>query len=130
MTKRILIIFLALFIANCAKKTNENLKKNTDQEISKMVIEGKTTKKEVKAIFGEPTEVKVDKNTGIEKWTYIHTETSMNPLNYIPVTRILIGQDGKSRTFTVEFKGDVVIADSATTKEERVQKGLLNFNSK
>ena len=130
MTKRILIIFLALFIANCAKKTNENLQKNTDQEISQMVVEGKTTKKEVKDMFGETTEIKMDKNTGIEKWTYFHTETSMNPLNYIPVTKILIGKDGKARTFTVEFKGDVVFAYSATTKNERIQKGILNYNSK
>ena len=127
MTKRILVIFLALFIANCAKKTNENLKKNTDQEISQMVVEGKTTKKEVKEIFGDPNEIKFDKKTGIEKWTYSHTETSMNPLNYIPVTKILIGQDGKARTFIVEFKGDVVFTDNAITKDERIKKGLLNF---
>lgn len=127
MTKKVILIFLAIFIANCAKKTNENLTKNTDQEISQMVVEGKTTKKEVKEMFGEPNEINFDKKTGIEKWTYFHTETSMNPLNYIPVTKILIGQDGKARTFTVEFKGDVVSADNAITKDERIKKGLLNF---
>ncbi len=52
---RILLIITALMLTSCSDSVNKNFKKSNDQKISTMITEGKTTKAEVKATFGEPT---------------------------------------------------------------------------
>ena len=126
--KKILLIVLALCIVSC-DKTNKNLIKNDDKQLAEMVVKGKTTKEEVKKMFGEPNEKGLNEN-GKEKWMYVHNETSMNPMNYIPVTKVLIGKDGKVRKLVIIFDKDVVYEVVASSKDDRIQKGLLNMGSK
>ena len=124
MYKILLAVFAALIISNCSAPTNKNLKKNDDKQILAMIVVGKTTKDEVETMFGKPTEVDFDQS-GKEKWTYAHNEASMNPMNYIPVTSILIGQDGKARRLVIVFDKNIVYKAATSTNNEKIKQGLL-----
>lgn len=130
MIKKISVIVIGLlFLSGCIDKTNKNLIKNNDQQLEAMVVEGKTTKEEVEKMFGKPTTIGSDIQ-GREQWVYSHTETSMNPMNYVPVTKLLIGQDGKVRTLVIIFEKNIVYKVNAETeKGQRVKKGLLTMGS-
>lgn len=129
MKKIFLTLITFMCLVGCMDKTNKNLVKNSDQQLSEMVIEGKTTKQEVEKMFGKPNIIGKDKD-GKEQWTYSHTETSMNPINYIPVTKLLIGQTGKVRELMIVFEKEVVYKVKATTEDgQRVKKGLLTSAS-
>lgn len=120
---KILLIALALITAGC-DKTNKNLIKNTDNQLEQMLVKGKTTKSEVETKFGKPVKIEFDKNKR-EHWIYSHGEASNNPFNYIPITKLIAGQRGDIRTFTIIFEKDVVFDADATTKSGQVKGGLL-----
>ena len=121
---RILLLIAAFMLVACADSTSKKFKENDDQKISQMIIEGKTTKAEIKNTFGAPSDIDFDKN-GKEKWTYSYSEASKNPINYIPVVSILNGQDGKTRKMVIVFEGDVVSRYVISTNNEKVSKGIL-----
>lgn len=121
---RILILALALTLAAC-DKTNKNLVKNDDQQLQTMLVKGKTTKAEVESMFGKPNKIEFD-NHHHEEWIYSHGETSINPMNFIPITKLLVGQQGKIRTFIVVFDKGVVIDAKAKSENGQVKEGLLN----
>ncbi len=120
---RILLIAIALITVGC-DKTNKNLVKNSDDQLENMLVKGETTKDQVEAKFGKPNKVEFDKNH-LEHWVYVHGETSFNPINYIPVTKLVVGQRGDIRTFTITFKNDLVYDVIATTKSGQVKGGLV-----
>lgn len=120
---KILLIALALFVAGC-DKTNKNLVKNTDDQLENMLVKGKTTKAEVEEKFGKPNKINFDKNKR-EHWIYSHGEASKNPLNYIPITKLIAGQRGDIRNFIIIFEKDLVFDADATTKSGQVKGGLL-----
>ncbi len=121
---KIILLALTLTLAAC-DKTNKNLVKNDDQKLQSMLIKGKTTKAEVESMFGKPNKIEHDQNNH-EEWIYTHGETSMNPMNFIPITKLLVGQQGKIRTFTVIFDKDVVFDAKAKSENGQVKEGLLN----
>ena len=122
---RLLLIITALMLTSCSDSVNKNFKKSDDQQISTMITEGKTTKQEIKAIFGEPTSIDFNKDNR-EEWTYAYSEASKNPLNYIPFTSILNGQTGVTRKMVILFDGDIVQRYAISSNNEKIKKGLLN----
>ena len=122
---RSLLIVAALVIAACSSSTNKNFKENNDQQISSMIVEGSTTKQEIKTMFGEPTDIDFDKG-GREKWTYSYSEASKNPINFIPVVSVLNGQDGKTRKMVIVFDGDAVLRYAISENNEKIKKGVLS----
>ncbi len=122
---RLLLIITALMLIACSDSVNKNFKKSNDQQISTMITEGKTTKQEVKATFGEPTSVDFNKDNR-EEWIYAYSEASNNPLNYFPVTSILNGQSGMTRKMVILFDGDVVHTYSLSSSEGKIKNGVLD----
>ena len=95
MFKKILLLLLAAaLIINCSG--DKTMKKYSDQQLEDKIVAGQTTKAQVEAMLGKPDKIDKDKN-GREQWTYKYTEVSANPLNFIPVSRVLTGQNGKIR---------------------------------
>jgi hypothetical protein len=122
---RILLLITALFVTACADSTNKKFKKADDQQISTMIIEGKTTKEEVRRMFDNPNDIDFDKN-GREKWTYTYSEASKNPLNFVPVVSILNGQEGTTRKMVIVFDNNVVLRYTISTDDEKIKKGVLD----
>lgn len=122
---RILLLITALFITACADSTNQKFKKADDQKISTMIIEGQTTKEEVRRMFDNPNDIDFDKN-GREKWTYTYSEASKNPLNFVPVVSVLNGQEGTTRKMVIVFDNNVVLRYTISTDDEKIKKGILD----
>lgn len=121
---RILLIITALFLISCSDSVNKNFKDNDDKTLDSMIKAGISTKEDMRNTFGEPTNIDYSNNNR-DKWTYEYSETSKSPLNYIPVTRILNGQSGTTRTMVILFNGNVVDKYAFSTNEEKISKGVL-----
>ncbi|MCT4635695.1 MAG: hypothetical protein N4A31_05605 [Rickettsiales bacterium] len=121
---RILLIITALFLVSCSSSVNKNFKDNDDKKIESMITAGVSTKQDIRNTFGEPTNIEYSK-TNHDKWTYEYSEASNNPLNYIPVTRILNGQSGTTRKMVILFNGNVVDKYALSSNDEKVSKGVL-----
>lgn len=78
----------------------KNLATETHQTIESKLVKGKTTKAEVKAMFGEPQEVSNKK--GQETWGYHYTKTSGK--EWVPFYVTITGNaDGKARVLEIVF---------------------------
>lgn len=121
--KTLLILLTAFFVINCSG--NQKMKKYSDQQLEDKIVVGQTTKAQIEGMLGKPDQIDKDKN-GREQWTYKYTEVSANPLNFIPVSRVLTGQSGKIRKLVVIFNGDVVYNDEATTHDGKVSSGIFS----
>ena len=123
MLKKILFVLLTTsLIISCSG--NQKMKKYSDQQLEDKIVAGTTTKAQVEAMLGKPDKIDKDKN-GREQWTYTSTKLSANPLNFIPVSRVLTGQNGQIRKLVLTFKGDVVYSDEATTHDGKVSSGIF-----
>ncbi len=128
MLKKILIIFTAIMIVGCSSKpNNKTLDDNSDQKIAEMITKGVTTKKEIVDKFGKAELIK--RNTmNQDVWIYEDERTSLNPLNIIPFTKILLGQTGREKKLTIIFNGNIVEDYTLTNNDVRTRGGL--FTSK
>ncbi|MGB4191585.1 MAG: hypothetical protein WBJ81_03445 [Rickettsiales bacterium] len=123
---KLLLILLSLTFIGCSSTSSKNnFKKYSDQQVSEMIIDGKTTKSEVKAQLGEPTDIDFD-DENREKWTYSYTQASKNPINYIPVVSILAGQDGMTRKLVIVFNHDIVLKHALSVDNGKIKKGILS----
>ncbi len=86
---------LALALTGCAIGNAEITDKNKVSQIQ----EGKTTKKEVQALLGEPDSVFRD--NGEEIWTYNHAKTSAKA--YIPIIGTMFKDKFTANNLTIKF---------------------------
>lgn len=84
MKKTTLAIILALALAGCASKTGHQfLEKTSIQEISNKLKKGETTKDQVQAMFGDPSDVKILPNNE-ETWVYCYKRSALKAVNFVP----------------------------------------------
>lgn len=67
----------------CASSGNQFLKKETEESISQKITEGKTTRAEVRSMFGSPATTTFT-DGGSEIWTYVLADLHADAVNYIP----------------------------------------------
>lgn len=128
MLKTILLTFTAALMISCfGGPDNKTLDQNDDKEIAKMLVKGVTTKDEIISKFGETEVITKDKH-GRDVWTYEDERTSINPLNIVPVTKILIGQTGREKKLVITFKENIVYDYVLTDRDVRTRGGV--FTSK
>jgi|GEM_PF-4735426 hypothetical protein len=128
MLKKILLTLTAIAMVGCfGGPDNDTLDDNSDKEIRAMITKGVTTKQEIQDKFGKSELVKTD-DLGREVWYYEDERTSFNPLNIIPVTKVLVGQTGREKKLVITFVGDVVYNYVLTNVGVRTRGGL--FTSK
>lgn len=124
MNKLFAVLFsvcLVLSATGCSKQTsgNQNLSGVSVTEIQDRIIEGKTTKAEIKEWLGEPSGITKDKD-GNEVWSYNFSnyESKMRAETFIPVIGGFIGGvDSKheNRMLGITFKNGVVYRYSFET---------------
>jgi hypothetical protein len=74
LVKKVVLLILLAALLGCAAVRNDSLKQETKLSISQKVIEGRTTKSEIQAMFNSPTFSSFD--TGLEVWKYELSETN------------------------------------------------------
>lgn len=102
------IISLSLLMAGCASSGNKHLQKETETSVQAKIIEGKTTKSEVKGMFGSPEGVNFT-DGGNEIWKYAFAKVKVSGKTFIPFYGLFHnGASGTKKELTILFNGDVV----------------------
>ena len=122
-----LLVVLSLFIQGCASTGNESLRKETESSVKQKIIVGKTTKDEVKNLFGSPYSTSFT-DGGLEVWNYELSKMSNDAVDYVPLINIFgASQSGTKKQLVVLFDtNDVVKKCSMSESPVTVKTGLLN----
>jgi len=76
MVSRILFILVAsIFVVGCASKGSTAIKDVDEKKVRAQIVEGKTTREEVRALFGSPLETTYT-DAGLEIWKYQYDDTT------------------------------------------------------
>jgi len=92
-------IIICVFISSCANQGSTVLKKLSESDVNSNIHVGKTTRNEVRSMFGSPLETKYT-DSGLEIWTYRYEDTTgFNAANIASQT-LTLGMAGSRRTGT------------------------------
>ena len=105
-----MICFLfALALSACATYGNQSIKEETQSSVSSKMIEGKTTKAEVRQLFGDPISTTFT-DAGNEIYKYKFIDSQAKAINFIPIVNIFkSGMDGTKKTLTILFDGQGIV---------------------
>ncbi len=121
MKGRVLIAFVAaLAMAGCASTGNKVLKNETAETVAAKIHKGKTTKDEVRAMFGGPLTTSFTDN-GNEIWKYEFTKAHAKAVNFIPVVSMFkSGSEGTKKELTIFFDSNGIVKNytMSTSKVE------------
>lgn len=87
--KHFSIILLSISFSGCAVKTGHQfLEKMSNEEISRKLVKGITTKEQVKHFFGDPSDIDVLPD-GKENWVYSYVRSASKGINFIPYANLV-----------------------------------------
>lgn len=114
-------------LTGCASVGNESLRKETESSVSQKIVQGKTTKSEVKAMFGSPTKTSFT-DGGLEVWNYDFSNVSADAISYVPIVNLFGGSaSGKKKELVVMYDiSDVVKRFSMSESDVTHKTGLFN----
>jgi outer membrane protein assembly factor BamE (lipoprotein component of BamABCDE complex) len=117
----------ALMLTGCASVGNESLRKETESTVSQKIVQGKTTKAEVKAMFGSPTKTTFT-DGGLEVWNYDFANVSADAISYVPIVNLFgASASGKKKELVVMYDSADVVKRFAMSESDVTQKtGLFN----
>ncbi|OIR07904.1 SmpA / OmlA family protein [mine drainage metagenome] len=108
-------------LAGCATAGNEKLGEATGASLSKTLTKGVTTKTQVEAALGQPTNVSF--NSGQEQWTYNFAHATPTAVDFVPVVNLFVHHaDVHRKELVVLFNKKDVVQNYAFTDGESVVK--------
>lgn len=108
MKKMALAVALAVTLTGCVSSGNQKLKSETETSVQSKIHEGKTTKVEVKTLFGSPDAVSYT-DGGNEIWKYSFAKVKVNGTSFIPFYGLFHnGTNGTKKELTILFKDNTV----------------------
>lgn len=126
--KKILLISaigISLLLAGCASSGNQVLKHETEDSVKNKIIENKTTKDEVRKMFGSPDETTFTDN-GKEIWKYVLVDVSADGVSYIPVVNLFgTSASGTKKELVVLYKNNTVERYSMSESDHAVKSGVF-----
>jgi outer membrane protein assembly factor BamE (lipoprotein component of BamABCDE complex) len=120
-------LLLAIAVSGCASVGNESLRKETEGSVAQKIVQGKTTKAEVRAMFGSPTKTTFT-DGGLEVWNYDFTNVSADAISYVPIVNLFgASASGKKKELVVMYDDANVVKRFAMSESDVKQKtGLFN----
>ena len=131
MKHRITSIAVALGLVSftgCMSTGNETLRKESETSVAQKVVEGKTTKAEIKAMFGSPLKTTFT-DGGLEIFTYELSKMSADAINYVPLVGLLGGSASGTKKERVILFDDQGVVKKFSMSESPVQVKTGVFNS-
>lgn len=121
-----LAVIFTLAISGCASTGNTKLAAMGTNDVSKLLTKGKTTVNDVRAQFGEPSDVDFDPN-GNKKWTYEHVKKSSKPINFVPYANLFYSgtNDTKKKLVMIFDKNDTLLDFLVTETAEESKQGVF-----
>ncbi len=126
-TKIAPVLLLGALAAGCASVGNEQLRNETETSIQGKIIEGKTTKSQIRATFGSPLKTTFT-DGGLEVATYEFTNVSADAISYVPIVNLFgASASGKKKELVVLFdKSGFVQRYSMSESDVKQKTGLFN----
>jgi hypothetical protein len=120
------VICLAL-VVGCVSTGNETLRKESESSVATKIVEGKTTKTEVKGMFGSPIKTTFT-DGGLEIFTYELSKMSADAINYVPLVGLFGGTaSGTKKELVILFdEHGVVKRFSMSESPVKVKTGVFN----
>jgi outer membrane protein assembly factor BamE (lipoprotein component of BamABCDE complex) len=117
----------ALLTNGCASAGNASLKKETESTVATKIVEGQTTKPQIRAMFGSPASTSFT-DGGLEIWKYDFAKMKADGVNYIPIVNLFgSSASGMKKELVVLFDDkDVVKRFSMSESPVTVKTGLFN----
>ncbi len=122
-----IVIVLAIALAGCASVGNETLRAETETSVQGKMVEGKTTKSEVRSMFGSPLKTTFT-DGGLEVWTYEFSKVSADAVSYIPIVNLFgATASGKKKELVVLFDTTGITKRFSMSESDVKQKtGVFN----
>ena len=114
-------------LGGCVSSGNEKLRHETGATIQQKVVEGKTTKAEIRQKFGDPLTTSFT-DGGSEIWNYELQKISADAIDFVPFIGLLGGSSTgvkKQLVFLFDDK-DIVKKYSMSESPVTVKTGLFN----
>ncbi len=114
-------------LAGCASTGNETLRSESEDSVQKKIVEGKTTKKEVRTMFGSPLKTNFT-DSGLEVWTYEFTKATVDAVSFIPIVNMFgSSASGTKKELVVLFSRAGVVQRYAMSESDVKQRsGVFN----
>lgn len=108
MKKLFMVMMVSVALAGCASSGNQSLKKESEASVKSKIVEGTTTKADIKKTFGSPAKTSFT-DGGKEIWTYELADVSLDAVSYIPVVNWFgSSASGTKKELVIMFDGDKV----------------------
>lgn len=123
----IVSLLMVVILTACATAGNKQMEHQTESSVSQVIKEGKTTKSQINAQFGNATTTSFT-DSGNEIWTYRHTRAVPHARNFIPFVGIVSsGADVVTKELVIMFdKEGVVSRYTMKETEEIVNSGIAH----
>lgn len=120
----VLSVSLVFLVAGCASSGNQILKNETEESVNSKIIANKTTKNEVKAIFGSPDETSFT-DGGKEIWKYFLVNASADAISYVPIVNLFASStSGTKKELVILFNNNLVERFTMSESDHSVKYGL------
>lgn len=120
-------VVAAIMLTGCASVGNESLRKESESTVAQKIVQGKTTKSEIKAMFGSPTKTTFT-DGGLEIWNYDFSNVSADAISYVPIVNLFgASASGKKKELVVMYDtSDIVKRFSMSESDVTHKTGLFN----
>lgn len=120
-------IVVLLGFAGCASVGNETLRAESEATVQGKITEGKTTKTQVRTLFGSPLKTSFT-DGGLEIWTYEFSKVSSDAVSYIPIVNLFgATASGTKKELVVMFNKDSIVQRySMSESDVRHKTGVFN----
>lgn len=121
------ILAAVLVVSGCASVGNETLRAESESTVKGKMVEGKTTKAEVKSMFGSPMKTTFT-DGGLEVWTYEFSKVSADAVSFIPIVNLFgATASGTKKELVAMFETNGVLKRYAMSESDVKQKtGVFN----
>lgn len=121
------LVIAAVLVTGCASVGNETLRNETETTVQGKMVEGKTTKAEVRALFGSPLKTSFT-DGGLEVATYEFTNVSADAISFVPIVNLFgASASGKKKELVVLFdRAGIVQRYSMSESDVKQKTGLFN----
>ena len=121
------ILAAVLVVSGCASVGNETLRAESESTVKGKMVEGKTTKAEVKSMFGSPMKTTFT-DGGLEVWTYEFSKVSADTVSFIPIVNLFgATASGTKKELVAMFETNGVLKRYAMSESDVKQKtGVFN----
>jgi outer membrane protein assembly factor BamE (lipoprotein component of BamABCDE complex) len=122
--KYLLAISSVAVVAACASAGNMALRDENEKTVAARIVEGKTTRQEVQAAYGPPTQTTFT-DGGNEIWTYRYAYATPKAVNFVPIIGIFAGgADVQQKELVILFdKSNIVVKYTMRESQQEVTRG-------